>query len=51
MEMGESTHVTTQGKNKNHSNQAKQKGKEKISPKADIKKESVCFFCKKKGHI
>ena len=51
MEMGESAHVTTQGKNKNETNQAKQKGKEKIVPKADIKKESMCFFCKKKGHL
>ena len=51
MEMGESTHVTTQGNNKNHSNHANQKGKEKMSPKAAIKKESVCFLCKKKEHI
>ncbi|KAL5773014.1 hypothetical protein ACOSP7_012630 [Xanthoceras sorbifolium] len=26
-------------------------GKGKIPPKADIKKESKCFFCKKKGHM
>ena len=43
--------MTTQGKNKNHSNQAKQKGKEKVAPKADIKKEFTCFFGKKKEHL
>ena len=31
--------------------QAKQKGKGKIPPQADIKKESECFFYKKKGHM
>ena len=51
MEIGESGHVSTQGKNKNQTNQAKQKGKEKLAPKADIKKEFVCFFYKKKGHL
>ena len=51
MEMGESAHVTTQGRNKNQTNQAKQKGKEKVALKADIKKESACFFCKKNGHL
>ena len=48
MEMRESAHVT---KNKNQPNQAKQKGKEKTVPKVDIKKKSVCFFYKKKGHL
>ena len=51
MKMEESAHTTTQGKNKNQTNQAKQKSKEKVAPKADIKKESVCFFCKKKWHM
>ena len=29
----------------------KNKGKGKVQPKADIKKEPTCFFCKKKGHM
>ena len=32
-------------------NKPKNKGKGKVQPKADIKKESTCFFCKKKGHM
>ncbi|KAL0443938.1 UNVERIFIED_CONTAM: hypothetical protein Slati_2116500, partial [Sesamum latifolium] len=48
MEVGESVHMATQGKNKG---QAKGKEKAKIPPHAEIKKESKCFFCKKKGHI
>ena len=32
-------------------NNAKNKGKGKTQPKASIKKESTCFFCKKKGHM
>ncbi|KAL0462715.1 UNVERIFIED_CONTAM: hypothetical protein Slati_0159100 [Sesamum latifolium] len=48
MEAGESVHMATQGKNKC---QAKEKGKAKVPPHAEIKKESKCFFCKKKGHI
>ena len=32
-------------------NKPKNKGKDKVQPKADIKKESTCFFCKKKGHM
>ena len=28
-----------------------QKGKGRISPQADIKKENKCFFCKKKGQV
>ena len=51
MEMRESVHVTTQGKNKNQTNQVKQKGKEIVAPKANIKKESTCYFCKKNGHL
>ncbi|KAI9170264.1 hypothetical protein LWI28_025254 [Acer negundo] len=38
----------THGKGKS---QANQKGKGKIPPQADIKKDSKCFFCKKKGHM
>ena len=29
-------------------NKPKKKGKGKVQPKADIKKESTCFLCKKK---
>ena len=36
--------------NKGKSN-AKNKGNGKTQLKADIKKDSMCFFCKKKGHI
>ncbi|KAL0461453.1 UNVERIFIED_CONTAM: hypothetical protein Slati_0032900 [Sesamum latifolium] len=48
MEVGESVHMATQEKNKD---QAKGKGKANVPPHAEIKKESKCFFCKKKGHI
>ena len=48
MELGESAFMITQGNNKD---KAKQKGKGKIPPQTDIKKESKCFFCKKKGHM
>ena len=46
MKLGESAFLTNQGKNKDR---AKNKGKEKIPTQADIKKESKCFFYKKKG--
>ena len=48
MELGESAFLANQEKNKD---QAKEKGKDKVPPQADIKKESKCFFCKKKGRI
>ena len=32
-------------------NKPKKKGKGEVQPKVDIKKESMCFFCKKKGHM
>ncbi|KAL0337592.1 UNVERIFIED_CONTAM: Retrovirus-related Pol polyprotein from transposon TNT 1-94 [Sesamum calycinum] len=48
MEAGENVHMATQGKNKD---QAKEKGKAKVSLHAEIKKVSKCFFCKKQGHI
>ncbi|KAL4361061.1 hypothetical protein GQ457_04G024470 [Hibiscus cannabinus] len=48
LEMGESTLTVTQG---NRPVQAKQRGMAKMQPQADIKKEFVCFFCKKKGHL
>ncbi|PON44942.1 hypothetical protein TorRG33x02_329880, partial [Trema orientale] len=45
IELGESVLTTTQRKNQK---QAKKKGKGKIPPQADIKKESKCFFYKRK---
>jgi transposase InsO family protein len=48
MEQGESAMLATHGKGKS---QANQKGKGKITPQTDIKKDSKCFFCKKKGHM
>ncbi|KAL4376717.1 hypothetical protein GQ457_02G017480 [Hibiscus cannabinus] len=48
LEMGESALTVTQGK---RPVQAKQRGKAKMQPQADIKKEFTCFFCKKKGHL
>ena len=32
-------------------NNAKNKGNSKNQPKQNMKKESTCFFCKKKGHM
>ncbi|KAL5754419.1 hypothetical protein ACOSP7_022639 [Xanthoceras sorbifolium] len=49
-EQGDSAMLATQGKGKTQANQ-KGKGKGKIPLKADIKKESKCFFCKKKRHM
>ncbi|KAL4281521.1 hypothetical protein GQ457_03G007870 [Hibiscus cannabinus] len=48
LEIGESALTVTQGK---RSVQAKQRGKAKMQPQADIKKEFTCFFCKEKGHL
>jgi hypothetical protein len=48
MEQGESAMLAIRGKGKS---QAYQKGKGKIPPQAGIKKDSKCFFCKKKGHM
>ncbi|KAK8558786.1 hypothetical protein V6N12_042082 [Hibiscus sabdariffa] len=48
LEMGETAPMVTQGK---RPVQAKQKGKVKMQPQADIKKEFMCFFCKMKGHL
>ncbi|WJX17016.1 hypothetical protein P8452_06978 [Trifolium repens] len=47
MEEGEKVNLTIQGKKKKGS--AKDKGN--IPPQPIIKKESACFFCKKKGHM
>ena len=49
MEEGENVNITTRGKKKKY--QAKDKGKGKVPPQKDIKKEQKCFFCKKKGHM
>ena len=51
MEMGESANVTIRRKKKNQTNQAKQKGKEKLAFITDIIKESTCFFWKRKEHL
>ncbi|KAL5765720.1 hypothetical protein ACOSP7_016337 [Xanthoceras sorbifolium] len=48
MEQSDSMMLAIQGKGKI---QANQKGKGKIPSKADIRKESRCFFCKKKGRM
>ena len=48
IELGESAMLAMQGKDKS---QANRKGKGKVPPQADIKKDSKCFFCKKKGHM
>ena len=49
MEEGEKVHFSLLGSSKKK--KAKNKGKGKLEPKSDIKKESKCFFCKKKGHM
>ena len=46
-EIPQSAHLAIQGKGKTRANQ---KGKGKLPAQVDIKKESKCFFCKKKGH-
>ena len=51
MEQGESAMLITQKKGKKGKSQVSQKGKHQIPPKADIKKDEKCFFCKKKGHV
>lgn len=55
MEQSESALLTsTRGKNKalkTDKSQANQKGKFKIPPQGDIKKEAKCYFCKKGGHM
>jgi len=48
MEKSVSLFVPTKRENMS---QAKNKGKGKIPPQCGIKKESKCFFCKKKGHM
>jgi hypothetical protein len=48
MELGETAMLAMHGKGKS---QANKKGKGNVPPQYDIKKNSKCFFCKKKGHM
>ena len=48
MQLGESPMLVTHRKGKS---QANKKGKGKVPPQANIKKDSKCFFCKKKRHM
>jgi hypothetical protein len=48
MELGENAMLAMQGKDKT---QANKKRKGKMPLQVDIKKESSCFFYKKKGHM
>ena len=58
MELGESGMLaTTHGKKKrkdtsqSFTSKKNHKGKGRIPPQADIKKENKCFLCKKKRHV
>ena len=58
MELGESAMLaTTFRKNKRndtsqtYTSKSNKKGKGRVPPQADIKKENKCFFCKRKGHV
>ena len=58
MELGDSAMLaTTFGKKKrndtshNYNSKSNQKGKGRIPPQADIKKENKCIFCKRTGHV
>ena len=58
MELGKSVMLaTTFGKKKRndtshiYTSKSNQKGKGRIPPQADIKKENKCFFYKRKGHV
>ncbi|XP_074306344.1 uncharacterized protein LOC141641586 [Silene latifolia] len=50
MEEGEKMNLTDASSSKRQKDHTKDKEKGKISAKPAIKKESTCFFCKKKGH-
>ncbi|XP_059308746.1 uncharacterized protein LOC132059924 [Lycium ferocissimum] len=50
MKTRESAFMDTQEK-KNYQANKKWKGKAPLEPESDIKKESMCRFCRKKGHI
>ncbi|KAL4383566.1 hypothetical protein GQ457_15G010160 [Hibiscus cannabinus] len=41
----------TDGYSRKEASPSQTKGKAKMQPQADIKKEFTCFFCKKKGHL
>ncbi|XP_051117849.1 uncharacterized protein LOC127242374 [Andrographis paniculata] len=47
MEEGEKVNLTVHGKKRKHDT----KGKGPVPAERVIKKESTCFFCKKKGHM
>ena len=49
MDEGENLHFSLPGSSKKK--KAKNKGKGKLEPTSNIKKESKYFFCKKKGHM
>ena len=49
MEQGEKVLFTIPSNQRK--NKPKNKGNGKVQPKVDIKKESMCYFCKKKGHM
>ena len=49
MEEGEKVHFTLPGSSKKK--KVKNEGKGKLKPTLDIKKETKCIFCKKKGHM
>ncbi|XP_020266065.1 uncharacterized protein LOC109841513 [Asparagus officinalis] len=51
MEEGEKVNLTTASSSKKRKDHIEEKGKGKITTKQGIKKESACFFCKKKGHM
>ena len=51
MEEGEKVNLTIASSSKKRKDHIQEKGKGKFSAKPDIKKESSCFFCKKKGHV
>ncbi|XP_074288427.1 uncharacterized protein LOC141613585 [Silene latifolia] len=51
MEEGEKVNLTVASSSKRQKDHTKDMGKGKISAEPAIKKESTCFFCKKKGHM
>ncbi|XP_074290568.1 uncharacterized protein LOC141617284 [Silene latifolia] len=51
MEEGENVNLTVASSSKRQKGHTKDKGKGQISAEPAIKKESMCFFCKKKGHM
>ncbi|XP_074306409.1 uncharacterized protein LOC141641653 [Silene latifolia] len=51
MEEREKVNLIVASSSKRQKDHTKNKGKGKISAEPAIKKESTCFFCKKKGHV